>query len=61
MPTYEYTCQNCHHAWEADQRITDEPVQLCPHCGEPKAVRLISQSTFRLAGKGWAVDGYSKP
>jgi len=23
MPTYEYACTSCGHAWEAEQRITE--------------------------------------
>ena len=63
MPTYEYACPACKAEWEADQRITDPPIVLCPACGELEARRLISGTTgkgFELRGKGWARDGYSK-
>ena len=60
MPTYEYECKACHHAWEADQKITEPPLKDCPSCGEPEAKRLISGGTgFQLLGKGWYADGYS--
>jgi putative FmdB family regulatory protein len=55
---YEYQCRSCQHAWEAEQRITDEPQKLCPACGETKAMRLISKTSFVLNGPGWAKDGY---
>jgi putative FmdB family regulatory protein len=59
MPTYEYTCKSCSHAWEQDQKIKDEPLKDCPKCGKPEAKRLISSGTsFQLRGSGWAVDGY---
>ena len=59
MPTYEYQCQECHHEWEQEQRITDAPLKLCPKCQKPKAKRLISSGTAHvLKGDGWARDGY---
>jgi putative FmdB family regulatory protein len=42
MPTYEYQCQACGHAFEKFQPITDRPVRICPKCKRAKARRLIS-------------------
>ncbi len=57
--TYEYVCKACGHAWEAEQKITDEPIRKCPQCGEEQAKRLVSGGGgFRLIGNGWAADGY---
>ena len=58
MPTYEYACEACENAWEAEQRITEAALKDCPKCGEPKARRLISGSRFVLKGGGWYSDGY---
>ncbi len=33
MPTYEYLCQACSHRFEQWQKMTDEPLQICPQCG----------------------------
>ena len=57
MPTYDYKCtnHNCKDEWESVQRITDEPEEVCPTCGQRTAARLISQSYhdgFYLAGSG---------
>jgi len=46
MPTYEYECEECGHAFTQFQRMTDAPVTKCPECGG--AVR-------RLIGKGAGV------
>ncbi|MFH1653218.1 MAG: zinc ribbon domain-containing protein [Pseudomonadota bacterium] len=32
MITYEYKCDKCQHQFEADQRITDKPLEKCPKC-----------------------------
>ncbi len=59
MPTYEYRCPACKHEWEEIQKITDAPVKVCPSCGHSEAERLISGTSFKLKGKGWAKDGYA--
>jgi putative FmdB family regulatory protein len=57
--TYEYKCNACKHEWEADQKITDPPLIICPKCSQPAAKRLISGGTgFQLNGTGWFKDGY---
>ena len=62
MPTYEYACAACGHAWEQVQRITEPPVEVCPKCAASAAHRLISGGTnFILKGGGWYSDLYSTP
>jgi len=62
MPTYEYVCRNCGHAWEAVQRISEDPLTECPSCGKPAAERQISVGGgFILKGGGWYADLYGKP
>jgi putative FmdB family regulatory protein len=59
MPTYEYVCEACGHAWEARQSMKDEPLTDCPNCNEPKAKRQISLGAgFILKGGGWYSDLY---
>lgn len=59
MPTYEYICRDCNHAWEEEQSIKDTAITTCPKCKEETAVRQISAGSFVLAGGGWAREGYS--
>ena len=33
MPTYEYLCKTCSHRFEQWQKMTDEPLTICPECG----------------------------
>ncbi len=33
MPTYEYLCQTCNHRFETWQKMTAEPLTVCPECG----------------------------
>jgi putative FmdB family regulatory protein len=59
---YEYQCDACGHAWEAQQRLADPALTLCPACGADRARRLVGGAGgHRLRGDGWARDGYSRP
>ena len=53
MPFYEYRCENCGHELEAMQKMSAAPLTLCPECGKPALVKLISVAGFRLKGGGW--------
>ena len=41
MPTYDYLCQACSHAFESFQSITAKSLSKCPACGKMKLKRLI--------------------
>jgi putative FmdB family regulatory protein len=59
MPLYEYQCQACSHRFEAIQRFSDAPLEVCPKCGG--AVRkLQSAPAFQFKGTGWYVTDYAK-
>jgi putative FmdB family regulatory protein len=53
MPFYEYQCNNCGHALEAMQKVSDPPLKKCPDCGKPQLQKLMSAPVFRLKGGGW--------
>ena len=53
MPIYEYRCDGCNHELEKLQKLADEPLTLCPQCGESQLRRKISAAGFRLKGGGW--------
>ncbi|MCS6893677.1 MAG: zinc ribbon domain-containing protein [Deltaproteobacteria bacterium] len=70
MPTYRYQCQ-CGHEFEFEQKITDEPLNVCPFVSDSSRCflsnskkaypvqRLIISGNFVLKGSGWYRDGYS--
>ena len=33
MPNYDYECRHCNHVFEVFQRITEDPISVCPKCG----------------------------
>ena len=58
--TYEYVCSACGHEWEAEQRISDDPLRDCPKCDQTSARRQVSGGQgFILKGGGWYADGYA--
>lgn len=62
MPTYDYICTACNHAWELEQRISEDPIDTCPKCTKKAAKRQISGGNgFILKGGGWYADLYSSP
>ncbi len=53
MPIYEYLCRECNHAFDALQKLSDDPLTDCPDCGKPALRKLLSAPNFRLKGSGW--------
>lgn len=61
MPTYEYKCSACDHAFERFQKISDRPVRTCPECGKRRVRRLISSGGGLLfKGPGFYATDYRK-
>ena len=61
MPTYEYECQKCGHAFELFQSIKDAPKKTCPKC-KGRIKRLISTGGGLLfKGSGFYATDYRKP
>ena len=59
MPTYEYKCDACGHAFERFQSITAEPVKKCPECGKNKVRRLIGTGAGLIfKGSGFYITDY---
>ena len=58
MPTYDYICTDCGYKFEKFQRMSDEPIKICPECsGEVK--RLIGTgSGIIFKGSGFYATDY---
>ncbi len=50
MPTYEYLCDSCGNDFEVFQKMSDEPVHVCPQCG--KGVRRVFSGGLGISFKG---------
>jgi len=51
MPTYEYLCKTCGHRFETWQKMSDEPLTVCPNCGaEIHRVLFATGVVFKGSG-----------
>lgn len=61
MPTYDYRCNECGHAFEAFHSITASPLKKCPECGKRKLERLIGAGAAVIfRGSGFYCTDYKK-
>jgi putative FmdB family regulatory protein len=59
MPTYDYVCDACDHAFELFQSIKEEPKRKCPECGKQKLRRLIGPgAAIVFKGSGFYKTDY---
>ncbi len=59
MPTYDYECDACGHAFEEFQSITAPAIRKCPVCGKMKVRRLIGMGAgIIFKGSGFYCTDY---
>ena len=59
MPTYDYKCKKCDHAWEEYHSIKALPSKKCPSCGKSAAERQISAGgAILFKGSGFYLTDY---
>ena len=60
MPLNDYQCEACDEIFEVlDMNRKDVKETLtCEVCGKGTAKKIITKTSFKLAGEGWAADGY---
>ena len=60
MPTYDYECKDCHHAFEVFQSMSAKPLRKCPECGG-KVKRLIGTGAgIIFKGSGFYETDYKR-
>ena len=59
MPTYDYECDACEHAFELFQGINDPVKRKCPECGKLKLRRLFGTgAAIMFKGSGFYETDY---
>jgi putative FmdB family regulatory protein len=61
MPTYEYICDTCGHAFERFQSMSDEPVKKCPECAKNVRRLIGSGGGIIFKGSGFYHTDYKNP
>ena len=60
MPLYEYRCDACEHRFEVIQKYSDEPIAVCPSCGQGPVEKLLSSPAIQFKGTGWYITDYAR-
>ena len=58
MPIYAYKCGSCGHQKDVLQKISDEPLTICPACGAATFSKQLTAAGFQLKGSGWYVTEF---
>lgn len=58
MPTYEYECQSCLHAFEEFHSITAPPLENCPRCNGPLRRLIGGGGAIIFKGSGFYATDY---
>jgi len=53
MPIYAYRCATCGHTRDVLQKLSDEPLSVCPVCGASEFKKQLTAAGFQLKGSGW--------
>jgi putative FmdB family regulatory protein len=54
MPTYTYRCKECDHQFDQRQRMSDDPLTICPVC-EGRIRRVVNSVGIVFKGSGFYV------
>jgi putative FmdB family regulatory protein len=61
MPTYDYVCKHCGHAFEHFQPMSEAMLVKCPKCGQATLERLIGAGAgFLFKGSGFYQTDYKR-
>ena len=60
MPLYEYQCEKCGHRFEVIQKFSDQPIAVCPSCGQGPVEKLLSSPAIQFKGTGWYITDYAR-
>lgn len=58
MPIYAYQCESCGHAKDVLQKVSDQPLSVCPACGGATFRKRLTAAGFQLKGTGWYVTDF---
>jgi putative FmdB family regulatory protein len=61
MPIYSYRCDHCGVQFDQHQKFSDDPLEICPECGEPKLRKLYLPVGIVFKGSGFYSTDHRSP
>jgi len=58
MPIYAYRCDACGFAKDVLQKMSEDPLTVCPECNQPSFKKQVTAAGFQLKGSGWYVTDF---
>lgn len=53
MPVYSYRCNNCGVQFDRHRKFSDDPLKVCPECGEHELRKLFQPVGIVFKGSGF--------
>ena len=53
VPTYHYRCKNCGYDFTEQQSFSDEPITVCPQCGQEQVHKVYAAPSIEFKGSGF--------
>ena len=61
MPVYAYRCDHCGVQFDRHQKFSEEPLKICPECGEPTLRKLYQPVGIVFKGSGFYSTDHRSP
>ena len=58
MPIYAYRCDACGFAKDVLQKMSEDPLTVCPECHQASFKKQVTAAGFHLKGSGWYVTDF---
>jgi len=58
MPIYAYRCDACGFAKDVLQKMSEDPLTVCPECKQASFKKQVTAAGFQLKGSGWYVTDF---
>ena len=52
MPTYSYRCEDCGFAQDVMQKMSEDPLTVCPTCGKASFRKQVTAPAIVSSGAG---------
>jgi putative FmdB family regulatory protein len=61
MPVYTYRCASCDYQFDQTQRFSDDPLTVCPNCGQEMLHKVYLPVGIVFKGSGFYATDHRSP